>query len=78
MDQVTVEAIEIPTRFADFDDLWSPFLGGQGPGPEYLMSLPERRRGALRDLLRDRLPTGPTVPSRSPPRAWSVRGTRAL
>ena len=27
---VEVTAIDIPTRFADFDDYWQPFLGGQG------------------------------------------------
>jgi SAM-dependent methyltransferase len=25
--------IDVPTRFRDFDDYWSPFLGGQGPAP---------------------------------------------
>jgi hypothetical protein len=25
----------LPTVFADFDDLWRPFLGGQGPAPGY-------------------------------------------
>ncbi len=28
-------AIEVPTVFRDFDDYWSPFLGGQGPAPGY-------------------------------------------
>ena len=28
---VEVTAIEILTPFADFDDYWRPFLGGQGP-----------------------------------------------
>ena len=69
---VTVRAIEIPTVFADFDDYWTPFLGGQGPAPAYAVSLTEERRGALRDLLRGRLPTGP-VPLTA--RAWAVRGT---
>ena len=35
----------MPTRFRDFDDYWSPFLGGQGPAPSYAMSLSEERRG---------------------------------
>jgi SAM-dependent methyltransferase len=72
--EVTVRPIEIPTVFADFDDYWDPFLGGQGPAPAYAMSLPEERRHALRELLRDRLPAGPdgTIPLTA--RAWAVRG----
>ena len=32
-DDVVARAIDVPTRFRDFDDYWSPFLGGQGPAP---------------------------------------------
>ena len=42
LDAVMVEAIEVPTVFADFDDFWRPFLGGQGPAPGYLMSRADR------------------------------------
>ena len=45
---VEVAPIEVPTVFADFDDLWGPFLGGQGPAPVYCTALPEVRRLALR------------------------------
>src|SRR5262249_40380142 len=38
---VEVRAIDVPTVFRDFDDYWSPFLGGQGPAPGYAMSLSE-------------------------------------
>ena len=31
--EVEVKAIDIPTLFANFDDYWQPFLGGQGPPP---------------------------------------------
>ena len=41
--------------FADFDDYWSPFLGGQGPAPGYAMSLGNERRAALRERLRAQL-----------------------
>jgi len=40
-----VRPIDILTHFRDFDDYWSPFLGGQGPAPGYAMSLSEERRG---------------------------------
>ena len=71
---VRVEALEVPTTFADFDDYWRPFLGGQGPAPGYAASLPEDRRRALRDLLRTRLPTQPDGSIRLTARAWVVRG----
>jgi SAM-dependent methyltransferase len=75
LDPVTVRAIDIPTVFADFDDYWTPFLGGQGPAPSYAMSLSEERRQALRELLRDRLPAGPDGSISLTARAWAVRGT---
>jgi SAM-dependent methyltransferase len=75
MDQVTVHAVEVPTVFADFDDYWTPFLGGQGPAPGYTMSLAEERRRALRDLLRARLPANPDGSIPLTARAWAIRGT---
>jgi len=32
---VQVRPIDVPTRFRDFDDYWTPFLGGQAPAPGY-------------------------------------------
>jgi SAM-dependent methyltransferase len=68
--------IDVPTVFRDFDDYWSPFLGGQGPAPGYAMSLDEPRRAALRERLRDALPAGPDGAIRLTARAWAVRGTK--
>jgi SAM-dependent methyltransferase len=76
LDAVTVRAIEVPTVFADFDDYWTPFLGGQGPAPGYAMSLTEEHRGDLRELLRARLPAGPDGSVPLTARAWAVRGVR--
>jgi hypothetical protein len=67
--------IEVPTIFSDFDDYWSPFLGGQGPAPSYLMSLDEERRTRLRDRLRARLPLGNDGSISLVARAWAARGT---
>ncbi|MET8151579.1 class I SAM-dependent methyltransferase [Actinoplanes sp. NPDC049668] len=72
---VGTRAIEVPTMFAGFDDLWRPFLGGQGPAPGYVASLPAGRRVALRDLLRERLPAEADGSIRLTARAWAVRGT---
>ncbi len=72
LDHVTVRPLDVPTVFSDFDDYWKPFLGGQGPAPGYVRSLPEERRGALRESLRSRFPEGTITLSA---RAWAVRGT---
>jgi SAM-dependent methyltransferase len=72
--QVEVHPIEVPTVFSDFDDYWSPFLGGQGPAPSYLMSLNEEHRVALREKIRARLPFAPDGSIPMAARAWAVRG----
>jgi SAM-dependent methyltransferase len=73
---VVVDAIEVPTGFRDFDDFWTPFLGGQGPAPGYVATLADGRRIALRDLLRDRLPVAADGSITLSARAWAVRGSR--
>jgi SAM-dependent methyltransferase len=77
LDGVEVRAIDVPTVFRDFDDYWTPFLGGQGPAPGYAMSLSEERRGALREQIRAALPIGPDGAIALVARAWAVRGMRA-
>jgi SAM-dependent methyltransferase len=71
---VSVEPLEIPTGFADFDDYWTPFLGGQGPASGYVLSLSDDRQAALRELLRDRVPTESDGSIPLTARAWAVRG----
>jgi SAM-dependent methyltransferase len=71
---VAVRALEVATTFSDFDDYWSPFLGGQGPAPSYVMSLDEDRRQALRERLRTRLPVAADGSIPLAARAWAVRG----
>jgi len=75
--EVAGRPIEVPTRFRDFDDYWTPFLGGQGPAPGYAMALDEGRRGALREALRARLPVAADGSIPLVARAWAVAGTRA-
>jgi SAM-dependent methyltransferase len=72
---VETRAIEVPTPFRDFDDCWSPFLGGQGPAPAYVASLPERGRAALRERFRAGLPFAADGSLSLSARAWAVRGT---
>lgn len=71
---VEVRPIDVPTRFRDFDDYWSPFLGGQAPAPGYAMSLSEGQRGALRDRIRANLPISQDGSINLIARAWAVRG----
>jgi hypothetical protein len=56
LEEVETIAIDVPTVFRDFDNYWSPFLGGQGSAPGYNMSLDEDERTSLRELLHRRLP----------------------
>jgi SAM-dependent methyltransferase len=72
---VEVRAIDVPTTFRNFDDYWSPFLGGQGPAPGYAISLREAKRDVLRDRIRSKLPMGKDGTIRLIARAWAVRGS---
>ena len=71
---VDTRAVDVPTVFRDFDDYWTPFLGGQGPAPGYCMKLPEERRAALRERLRATLPADATGRIALKARAWAVKG----
>ena len=73
---VQVHTIDVPTRFRDFDDYWTPFLGGQFPAPDYAVSLSEEARAALRDHIRAHLPIAADGSIQLIARAWAVRGTR--
>ena len=74
LENVEVRAIDVPTVFRDFDDYWSPFLGGQAPAPAYAMSLGQERRAALRERIRASLPTNAEGEHHLIARAWAVRG----
>jgi SAM-dependent methyltransferase len=73
--QVEVRPIDIDTDFRDFDDFWSPFLGGQGPAPGYANSRSEERRLALRERIHASLPIALDGSIPLVARAWAVRGT---
>jgi SAM-dependent methyltransferase len=72
--EVETVAIEVPTVFADFDDYWTPFLGGQGVAPAYVAMLSPDAVGTLRERLRTIVPIAAdgTIPMTA--RAWAVRG----
>jgi hypothetical protein len=77
LEAIEVRAIDIPTLFANFDDYWQPFLGGQGPAPAYAMSLDETSRARLRDRIGERLPTQANGSIALTARAWAARASVA-
>ena len=76
LSKVQVMAIDVPTIFSDFDDLWAPFLGGQGPAPTYLASLDGRSQQRLRERVRTSVAAMPGRAIHLNARAWAVKGTR--
>ncbi|MFO1217304.1 MAG: methyltransferase domain-containing protein [Burkholderiaceae bacterium] len=75
--QVSVSAIELPLVFADFDDYWLPFLGGQGPAPAHAVGLSAAARDRLRDAIRAELPLQGDGRIVLGARALAARGTVA-
>ena len=67
-------ALEVPTVFRDFDDLWHPFTLGAGPAPGYCAKLDPDSRERLREVLSRGLPRAEdgSIPLKA--RAWAVRG----
>lgn len=71
---VDIKSLDILTPFRNFDDYWTPFLGGQGPAPTYAMSLAPMERDALRERIRAALPIAKDGSIELIARAWAVRG----
>jgi len=76
LEQVKVCALDITTRFANFDDYWQPLLTGQGTAPNYFASRDERTQSAIRERLRGSLITNSKGEIELPARAWAIRGCR--
>jgi ubiquinone/menaquinone biosynthesis C-methylase UbiE len=72
--KITVTPIDINTDFKNFDDYWSPFLGGQGPAPSYVTTLDEAEREKLRNSLYERLPLKEDGRIPMVARAWAAKG----
>jgi SAM-dependent methyltransferase len=75
-DRTECRVLDVPTVFRDFDDYWSPFLGGQGPAPTYCGTLSDDRKAVLRERLRAALPIERDGSIRLIARAFAVRGVR--
>lgn len=72
---VAIQGIDIPTAFTNFEDYWTPFLGGTGSAPKYLATLEPAAQVRLREQVRKRLPTGPDGEILLAARAWGAKGT---
>jgi SAM-dependent methyltransferase len=74
---IGVHAVDVPTRFRDFEDYWLPhLLGGSGVAQRYVTTLGETQRTALRDHLEATLPIAADGSIPLSARAWAVRGTK--
>jgi ubiquinone/menaquinone biosynthesis C-methylase UbiE len=71
-----VEELEVATRFQDFDDYWTPFVGGPGPAPGYLSSLPAHRQKDLARRLATTLPRNDEGSIALTARAWAARAEK--
>lgn len=71
LDDVAGTVIEARADYADFDDFWEPFTLAVGPAGQYVRSLPDQQRAAVRDGCRAALPDGAFALDA---RAWCARG----
>jgi len=74
--RVTVSALEVATRFQDFDDYWTPFVGGPGPAPGYVSSLASSKKEDLSRRLAATLPRNEDGSIALTARAWAARAER--
>jgi len=74
--RVTVSALEVATRFRDFDDYWLPFVGGPGTAPGYLSSLAAGKQEELARRLAATLPRDEDGSIALTARAWAVRAEK--
>jgi ubiquinone/menaquinone biosynthesis C-methylase UbiE len=67
--------LSIRMQFASFDDYWTPYLGKDGPGAEYISTLSEAGRAQLREAVRNAYLDGePDGPRSYAAIAWAVAG----
>ena len=68
--------LAIRMEFASFDDYWTPYLGKDGPGPQYMATLSPAQHDRLRDAVRAAYIDGdPDGPRSYVAVAWAVAGT---
>jgi SAM-dependent methyltransferase len=76
LEDLSLHALDVVTRFTSFDDYWEPFLTGQGSAPNYLATRDQQIRTAIYERLRAALPINAQGAIELPARAWAIRGRR--
>ncbi len=76
LEQLSLTALDIVTRFTSFDDYWEPLLTGQGSAPNYLATRDKQTQSVIRERLRATLPANAQGAIELPARAWASRGRR--
>ncbi|HWW13200.1 MAG TPA: methyltransferase domain-containing protein [Candidatus Dormibacteraeota bacterium] len=76
LEQLSLTALDIVTRFTSFDDYWEPLLTGQGSAPNYLATRDKKVQAAICERLRATLPANTQGAIELPARAWAIRGRR--
>jgi SAM-dependent methyltransferase len=72
LDPLATTSLHAEMRFHDFDELWTPFLSGQGPAPGFVARLDAADRDALRDGLAAALPVESDGSILLTARAWAI------
>jgi SAM-dependent methyltransferase len=76
LEDLSLTALDIVTRFTNFDDYWEPLLTGQGSAPNYLATRDKKVQAGIREHLRATLPANAQGAIELPARAWAIRGRR--
>ena len=71
---ISVEAIDVPTVFSDFESYWQPFTLGNFPAPKYVSSISESQQKKLRDTLQASIPVEKDGSIQLIARVWAIRG----
>lgn len=77
LSDITVDAIDLPMHFRNFDDYWVPHtLRGPSPPQRYLATVDDEMKTALREHLWSSLPFAADGTISLIGRAWAVKGTK--
>ena len=72
---VETQSLTIRMDYADFEDYWQPFLGGQGPVGSYFANLAPALKAQIKEAVRDAYCSGsPDGPRSLTASAWAVQG----
>jgi SAM-dependent methyltransferase len=69
-------AIDVPTKFKDFEDYWLPFQAAQGSISKYLRGLSPETLSAIGSQIQRQLPTAADGSITLTARAWAVKGKK--